>query len=188
MAEQIIQHLYRLKGGEQEAVERNNPKLERREPIVVYCKDGITRLKIGDGVHTFNELDWVGGNFTLDTDTPIENLDLEAIYSVLTKLNTDVNRLNSTIDTKVDKEAGKGLSTNDFTKQYKDKLDNIADGATNVTVVDVIEMGNLNAISSDAVAQFKTNINQTMSEAIEAKVSQEIKKEIEVLSLDGGQI
>ena len=59
MAEQILEHVYRLKGGEQEAVERNNPFLERREPIVVYCKDGITRMKIGDGIHKYNELDWV---------------------------------------------------------------------------------------------------------------------------------
>ena len=61
MAQTVIQHTYKLKGGEQEAVERNNPFLERREPCVVYCNDGITRLKIGDGVHRFNELDWVGG-------------------------------------------------------------------------------------------------------------------------------
>lgn len=61
MAETIIEHSYRLKGGEQEAVERNNPFLERREPIVVYCKDGVTRMKIGDGVHRYNELDWMGG-------------------------------------------------------------------------------------------------------------------------------
>ena len=61
MTETIIEHLYKLKGGEQEAVERNNPLLERREPIVVYCTDGITRMKIGDGVHRYNELEWIGG-------------------------------------------------------------------------------------------------------------------------------
>lgn len=59
MADQILEHVYKLKGGEEEAVERNNPFLERREPIVVYCKDGITRMKIGDGVHHYDELDWV---------------------------------------------------------------------------------------------------------------------------------
>ena len=59
MAEQLLEHVYRLKGGEEEAVTRNNPFLERREPIVVYCRDGITRMKIGDGVHRYDELDWV---------------------------------------------------------------------------------------------------------------------------------
>ena len=58
MADQILDHVYKLKGGEQEAVERNNPFLERREPIVVYCKDGTTRMKIGDGIHYYNELAW----------------------------------------------------------------------------------------------------------------------------------
>ena len=68
MTETIIEHLYKLKGGEQEAVERNNPLLERREPIVVYCKDGITRMKIGDGVHKYNELSWIGGESTNNND------------------------------------------------------------------------------------------------------------------------
>ena len=68
MAETVIEHSYKLKGGEQEAVERNNPFLERREPIVVYCKDGITRMKIGDGVHKYNELSWIGGESTNNDD------------------------------------------------------------------------------------------------------------------------
>lgn len=62
MAEKVIQHTYKLKGGEQAAVERANPFLERREPCVVYCTDGKTRMKIGDGVHNYLDLDWVGGN------------------------------------------------------------------------------------------------------------------------------
>ena len=61
MAETIIEQVFRLKGGEEVAVEYQNPLLERREPIIVYCKDGITRMKIGDGVHRYNELDWIGG-------------------------------------------------------------------------------------------------------------------------------
>lgn len=68
MTETIIEHLYKLKGGEQEAVERNNPLLERREPIVVYCTDGITRMKIGDGIHRYNELSWMGGESTNNND------------------------------------------------------------------------------------------------------------------------
>ena len=180
MAEQVIEHLYKLKGGEQEAVERNNPKLERREPIVVYCTDGITRLKIGDGIHRFNDLDWVGGNFTLDNDTPIENL--ETVYALLSKLSSDINK-------KVDKIEGKGLSTNDFTNQYKDKLDTIEEGATRV-IVDTISLDSAsdNAISNSVVAQAITNIHATMDTRIENKVSEKLQEEIESISLDGGQI
>lgn len=58
MADQILKHNYRLKGGKQKAVEQSNPLLDDREPIVVQCEDGITRIKIGDGVHTYNELPW----------------------------------------------------------------------------------------------------------------------------------
>lgn len=42
----------------------------------------------------------------------------------------DVVRLESLLVEKVDKETGKGLSTNDFTDAYKHKLDEIAEGAT----------------------------------------------------------
>ena len=77
MAETVIQHTYKLKGGEQEAVERNNPMLERREPIVVYCNDGVTRIKIGDGIHRYNELGWIGGDST-DNDDGDEVLDFKS--------------------------------------------------------------------------------------------------------------
>lgn len=42
--------------------------------------------------------------------------------------------LNNKLNTKVDKVSGKGLSTNDYTKAEKDKLTNIAAGATRVLV------------------------------------------------------
>lgn len=64
MPEIIINHTYQLKGGTQEAVEINNPLLARREPVVVFCDDGTTRIKIGDGVHHYNELEWVGDSKT----------------------------------------------------------------------------------------------------------------------------
>lgn len=64
MPEIIIDHTYQLKGGTQEAVELNNPLLARREPVVVFCNDGITRVKIGDGIHHYDELEWVGEPIT----------------------------------------------------------------------------------------------------------------------------
>lgn len=87
MAERIIQHTYKLKGGEQEAVERSNPLLLRREPIVVYCKDGITRMKIGDGVHRYSELDWIGG-VAVSGGNGSSNQDLNMILSQLSEMAT----------------------------------------------------------------------------------------------------
>lgn len=60
MAQTVIQHTYHLKGGNEDAVNRNNPLLDRREPIVVYCKDGKTRMKIGDGEHYYKDLPFIG--------------------------------------------------------------------------------------------------------------------------------
>jgi hypothetical protein len=41
------------------------------------------------------------------------------------------------LDSKVEKENGKGLSSNNFTNEYKEKLDNIEPNATNnkITIV-----------------------------------------------------
>lgn len=69
MATQIINHTYRLKRGQQDAVERVNPFLDSGEPIVVFCKDGRTRLKVGDGKHYYNELDFIGGEEKEDVVT-----------------------------------------------------------------------------------------------------------------------
>ena len=67
------------------------------------------------------------------------------------------------LDDKVDKVNGKGLSTNDYDNTAKNKVDNLATVATSgsyndlsnkptiPTVVDTIANGNTNAISSDAV-------------------------------------
>lgn len=84
MAEQVLQHFYRLKGGEQEAVERNNPLLERREPLVVYCDDGVTRLKIGDGEKRYDELDWVKGPDNVEVSEHYEEMPEEAIIQIIT--------------------------------------------------------------------------------------------------------
>ena len=58
--ETIIQHQYRLKGGAEETLKQKNIFLERREPCVVFCADGHTRLKIGDGKLHYKDLPFVG--------------------------------------------------------------------------------------------------------------------------------
>lgn len=64
---QSVNHKFKLKRGQQEAVERVNPVLEAGEPIVVFCFDGKTRLKIGDGVTPYKDLNFIGD----DNDTEI---------------------------------------------------------------------------------------------------------------------
>lgn len=56
------EYIFKLKGGEQAALEYANPFLERREPIVVFLEDGTTNIKIGDGKHNYNELEFISNN------------------------------------------------------------------------------------------------------------------------------
>lgn len=60
MATTVLEHTYKLKGGNEDAVYNNNPLLERREPVVVFMEDGSTKMKIGDGVNRYRDLPWLG--------------------------------------------------------------------------------------------------------------------------------
>lgn len=62
-------------------------------------------------------------------------LNNKANQSDLQTTNSNLSTLSSTVDNKVDKVTGKGLSTEDFTTAFKDKLDGIESEA-NKTVVD----------------------------------------------------
>lgn len=77
----------------------NDPVLLDGEIIVVDTDSGETRFKIGDGVKTYTQLPF--------EDEVIRNL----------------------INNKVDKVDGKGLSTNDYTTDEKEKLAGIETGA-----------------------------------------------------------
>lgn len=90
-----------------------------------------------------------------DTSTnPVQN------KVVLAQLNSLQDALIKIIDTKVDKETGKGLSTNDYTAAEKTKLAGIAEGA-NKTVVDSA----LNANSTNPVQ------NKVINTALAGKAS-----------------
>lgn len=88
-------------------------------------------------------LDNDDANTTINTIQEV--LDVFASYPEET---TIVNSLAG----KVDKETGKGLSANDFTKTYKDKLDGIASGA------EVNVQSDWNATSGDAFIKNKPSL------------------------------
>lgn len=79
---QLVNHKFKLKRGQQEAVERVNPVLEAGEPIAIFCKDGKTRLKIGDGITAYNDLNFIGD----DNDTEILTYPTELDFPVPPKL------------------------------------------------------------------------------------------------------
>lgn len=80
-------------------------------------------------------LDWFGGNSS-NTSTQTK----------LNKLEKDLETVKQNVSTKVDKEDGKGLSTNDFTDEDKNKLNSIA----------------LNNIVSDPVMEVPTVISEPL--------------------------
>ena len=57
---QLMNQKFKFKRGQQAAIERANPILDSGEPITVFCSDGKTRLKIGDGVTEYIKLNFIG--------------------------------------------------------------------------------------------------------------------------------
>lgn len=73
-----------------------NPVLLLNELIIVETEDGDCRIKIGDGVHAYSDLPFAD------------------------------QLLRDEVESKVSKEEGKALSSNDFTDDLKNKLDGIS--------------------------------------------------------------
>ena len=95
------------------------------------------------------------GSVSRSISTAISNLvagapeDLNNLKKISTRIEeheVEFNEVNSTLQRKVDKISGKGLSTNDFTNDYKAKLDTIASSAQ----VNVQADWNVTDIDSDA--------------------------------------
>lgn len=79
--------------------------------------------------------------------------------SKLTATNTQgaIDEVVTKVNNKVEKESGKGLSTNDYTTTEKSKLAGIAEGATNNVVDTSLSTSSTNAIQNKAVASALNN-------------------------------
>lgn len=66
------------------------------------------------------------------------------------------------LGTKVDKVEGKGLSTNDFTTEEKNKLAAIESGATKTIVDDALNTSSTNPVQNAAVANAVNDINNRL--------------------------
>lgn len=69
------------------------------------------------------------------------------------------------LGTKVDKVEGKGLSTNDFTTEEKNKLAAIENEATKTIVDDALNTSSTNPIQNATVASAIDNINNRLGES-----------------------
>lgn len=97
--------------------------------------------------------------------------EVQAVVSDLGEVSTKVTNLESN---KVDKVSGKGLSTNDFTNAYKEKLDNIAPNATETYV--------------DSTLNTAAAANHAISNATATVKFNEIAEDIRELSTDIGAV
>ena len=111
--DKILNVRMRQRRDTQENWEKNNPILLNGEIALVDTSNGELRMKIGDGANRYSALPF----------------------------NDDALRL--LIDTKQDKEDGKGLSTNDYTTEDMTKLNNIESGAEQ-NVIENIKSTTLN--------------------------------------------
>lgn len=97
--------------------------------IAVCNTPDVQKVRVSDGV--VHEL-------ALSMEIALSNTkDMELVIdpNVVVATKKDVLKLKAEIETKQDSETGKGLSTNDFTAEYQNKLDRIEEDA-NKTIVD----------------------------------------------------
>ena len=77
---------------------------------------------------------------------------------------TNVNSLPFADDTKVDKVSGKGLSTNDYTTDEKNKLAGIAAGATKVIIDSSLSATSTNPVQNKVVNTAISNLNMLVGD------------------------
>lgn len=79
-------------------------------------------------------------------------------------LSQQVTDMGTTLNNKVDKEAGKGLSSNDFTTAEKEKLAGIAEGATRVLVDDALKADSINPVQNKVIATELSGVKSSLQE------------------------
>lgn len=104
MSTRIINHIYKLKRGTEEAIFEANPLLLAGEPLVVLCDDGIVRLKIGDGKTEYVDLPFINqeNDEALQQLTIAYNELVDALDNVLDGTTATQSHIKS-LDSKIDK-------------------------------------------------------------------------------------
>ena len=168
MATKIISMTYQLKRGTESAIETKNPILASGEPIIVFCPDNTTKLKVGDGTKPYKDLPFVGGTVSYDANGNITNIAIDSELSTESSNPVQNKVITKALDNKVDKVDGKGLSTNDFSDADKVKLDTLKA----ITVDDTLNINSFNTVTNNAITNAFNNMNHR----------------IDHLILDGGEI
>ena len=117
-------------GGSMDQVQSNYTESDSTSPAYIRNKPTLGSASAKDSTTSITE----GG-----TDLPTSGAVYTALQNVHIDVDTEIDNTSNNpiansavanaLDDKVDVESGKGLSTNDFTTAYKDKLDGIGTGA-----------------------------------------------------------
>lgn len=121
---------------------------------------------------------WANANFAqlADTDALKERLDnlikdapeaydtLKEIGDYIATHKSEYEALNALANKKVDKEAGKGLSSNDYTTAEKTKLASVQEGATKTVVDAEISEDSTNPVQGKAIAELQKQLTQALRE------------------------
>ena len=111
-----------------------------------------------------------------------------AIYRTNNVLVEKFSELEGTIADKVDKETGKGLSTNDYTSAEKTKLAGIESGATAVLIDSTPTQGSSNAVSSGGVYEALRNTDTTLTQSGQAADAKVVGDKINGLNSTVGSV
>lgn len=134
----------------------------------------------------------VDSAFSLTSENPVQN---KVITERLNIILSDMETLDSSIENKVDKLSGKGLSTNDYTTNEKNKLNGISAGAE----VNVQSDWNITDTTSDAFIKNKPLIptipsalknpnSLTFTGSVAESYDGSIAKSVEIPSVGNGNI
>lgn len=94
-----------------------------------------------------------------------DSLQLVVDPHVLTATKKEIQELQIQVDAKQEAEEGKGLSTNDFTDEEKQKLSDIESGANKTIVDSVLSSTSTNPIQNKAVDEVIENLSQAIAQA-----------------------
>lgn len=139
----------------------NSLKLDTKTtPELTFAESGSTDFD-GSAGRTI-KLDLSAYAKTANVNSQLEG---KADKTALTELKTTVDSNTAAIGTKVDKEEGKGLSSNDYTDAEKNKLNGIAEGAQ-VNVIETVKVNGKpltpadKAVDIDVPAATVTGVHQ----------------------------
>ena len=115
--------------------------------------EGMTIVVLNDGSGQPHDYWYIGGQWVKKDNGG--GGDISHLEQEVAEISGNVETIHTTLADKVDKESGKGLSTNDFTNELKSKLDGVEEGAQ----VNVKANWKENDESSDAFIQNKPDLS-----------------------------